>query len=131
MIGLALAVSVCADDNVRAVQEKLRVGGFYLGEIDGAYSSQLAAALTRYQVRKGLAVTGQLDVDTSNALGAKPAVTTGTAAPEQSSETWRRLLRRGSTGSRSRLRWGCSEWQRETAAPPQGESLTANCFALS
>ena len=94
MIGLALAVSVCADDNVRAVQEKLRDGGFYLGEIDGAYSSQLAAALTRYQVRKGLAVTGQLDVDTSNALGAKPAVTTGTAAPEQSSETWRRLRRR-------------------------------------
>src|SRR5947208_2532964 len=73
MIGLALAVSVCADDNVRAVQEKLRDDGFYLGEIDGAYSSQLAAALTRYQVRKGLAVTGQLDVDTSNALGAKPA----------------------------------------------------------
>ena len=71
MIGLALAVSVCADDNVRAVQEKLRDGGFYPGEIDGAYSSQLAAALTRYQVRKGLAVTGQLDVDTSNALGAK------------------------------------------------------------
>ena len=94
MIGLALAVSVCADDNVRAVQEKLRDGGFYLGEIDGAYSSQLAAALTRYQVRKGLAVTGQLDVDTSNGLGAKPAVTTGTAAPEQSSETWRRLRRR-------------------------------------
>src|SRR6266550_7082567 len=94
MIGLALAGSVCADDNVRAVQEKLRDGGFYLGEIDGAYSSQLAAALTRYQVRKGLAVTGQLDVDTSNALGAKPEVTTGTAATEQSSETWRRLRKR-------------------------------------
>ena len=94
MIGLALTVSVCADDNVQGVQEKLRDGGFYSGEIDGAYSSQLAAALTRYQIRKGLAVTGQLDVDTSNALGAKPAVTTGTAAPEQSSETWRRLRRR-------------------------------------
>jgi hypothetical protein len=92
-IALALAASVCADDNVRTVQEKLRDGGFYSGEVDGAYSSQLAAALTRYQVRKGLAVTGQLDVDTSNALGAKPAVTTGTAAPEQSSETWRQLRR--------------------------------------
>jgi len=93
-VGLALAGSVCADDNVRAVQEKLRDGGFYSGEIDGAYSSQLAAALTRYQIRKGLAVTGQLDIDTSDALGAKPAVTTGTAAPEQGSETWRRLRRR-------------------------------------
>jgi len=93
-VGLALGGSVCADDNVRAVQEKLRDGGFYSGEIDGAYSSQLAAALTRYQIRKGLAVTGQLDIDTSDALGAKPAVTTGTAAPEQGSETWRQLRRR-------------------------------------
>jgi peptidoglycan hydrolase-like protein with peptidoglycan-binding domain len=93
-VGLALARSVCADDNVRAVQEKLRDGGFYSGEIDGAYSSQLAAALTRFQVRKGLPVTGQLDVETGNALDAKPAVTKNTAAPEQSSETWRRLRRR-------------------------------------
>jgi peptidoglycan hydrolase-like protein with peptidoglycan-binding domain len=93
-IGLALAASVCADDNVQAVQEKLHDGGFYSGEIDGAYSGQLAAALTRYQVRKGLPVTGQLDVETGNALGAKPAVTKDTAAPEQSSETWRRLRRR-------------------------------------
>src|SRR2546430_8620435 len=95
MIGLALAVSVCADDNVRAVQEKLRDDGFYLGEIDGAYSSQLAAALTRYQVRKGLAVTGQLDGDTSNALGAKPAGGTRPAAPRQRFEA-----RRGDRGRR-------------------------------
>jgi peptidoglycan hydrolase-like protein with peptidoglycan-binding domain len=93
-VGLAIAGSVCADDNVRAVQEKLRDGGFYSGEIDGAYSSQLAAALTRFQVRKGLPITGQLDVETGNALDAKPAVTKNTVAPEQSSETWRRLRRR-------------------------------------
>src|SRR5438094_7381383 len=83
MISVALAVSICADDNVRAVQEKLRDGGFYSGEIDGAYSSELAAALTRYQVRKGLGVTGQLDVDTSDALGAKPAVAASGASREQ------------------------------------------------
>src|SRR5947199_6368161 len=90
-VGLALAESVCADDNVRAVQEKLRDGGFYSGEIDGAYSSDLSAALTRYQVRKGLPITGQLDTETSEALGAKPAVGPSTAATEQGSETWRRL----------------------------------------
>ena len=105
-IGLAFAGSVCADDNVREVQEKLRDGGFYSGEVDGAYSSQLAAALTRFQVRKGLPVTGQLDVETGDALGAKPAVTKDTAAPEQSSETWRQLRRREqqttSTGARAR-----------------------------
>jgi peptidoglycan hydrolase-like protein with peptidoglycan-binding domain len=92
-IGLAIGGFVLADENVRAVQEKLREGGFYTGEIDGAYSSQLDAALTRYQIRNGLPITGQLDVDTSKALGAKPAVTTSAADSAQSSETWRRLRR--------------------------------------
>jgi len=67
--GIALARSVSADenvregwaeDNVRTVQEKLRDGGFYSGEIDGAYSSDLALALTRYQIRNGLPITSQL-----------------------------------------------------------------------
>ena len=92
-IGFAVAGLVSADENVRAVQEKLRDGGFYLGQIDGAYSSQLSAALTRYQIRKGLPITGQLDEDTSKALGAKPAVTKNAATPEESSETWRHLRR--------------------------------------
>jgi peptidoglycan hydrolase-like protein with peptidoglycan-binding domain len=73
-VTLSVVASVSADDNVREVQEKLRDGGFYTGEIDGAYSPQLSTALTRYQIRNGLPITGQLDVDTSKALGAKPAV---------------------------------------------------------
>jgi peptidoglycan hydrolase-like protein with peptidoglycan-binding domain len=92
-IGLAIVGFVLADENVRAVQEKLREGGFYTGEIDGAYSSQLDAALTRYQIRNGLPITGQLDVDTSKALGAKPAVTTTAADSARSTETWRQLRR--------------------------------------
>ena len=47
--GLAIVRLVSADDNVRAIKMKLRDGGFYSGEIDGAYSSQLAATLTGYQ----------------------------------------------------------------------------------
>jgi peptidoglycan hydrolase-like protein with peptidoglycan-binding domain len=104
-IGLALAASVCANDNgpvdsrdgwrpdnVRAVQTKLRDGGFYFGEIDGAYSSELAAALGRYQIRNGLPITGQLDVETSKALGARPAVATSSANDAaRRSETWQRL----------------------------------------
>jgi hypothetical protein len=91
-IGFALAASVCANDNVRAVQTKLRDGGFYFGEIDGAYSSDLAAALSRYQIRNGLPVTGQLDIDTAKALGAKPAVATSSANDSaRTSETWQRL----------------------------------------
>jgi peptidoglycan hydrolase-like protein with peptidoglycan-binding domain len=80
-----------ADDNVREVQMKLREGGFYSGEIDGAYNSELAAALTRYQIHNGLPITGQLDVDTSKALGAKPAVTTTAGDRTRTLETWRRL----------------------------------------
>jgi hypothetical protein len=94
-IAISLVLSVAAaraDDNVRQVQTKLRDGGFYYGEIDGAYSSDLAAALSRYQIRNGLAITGQLDIDTAKSLGAKPAVTTtGGDDPARSSETWQRL----------------------------------------
>jgi peptidoglycan hydrolase-like protein with peptidoglycan-binding domain len=99
-IGFAVAGLVLADDNiragwaednVRAVQQKLRDGGFYSGEVDGVYSSELALALTRYQIRNGLSITGQLDVDTSKALGVKPAVATTPADLTKSSETWRRL----------------------------------------
>src|SRR6478672_7872669 len=35
-VTLSVVASVSADDNVRAVQTKLRDGGFYLGEIDAA-----------------------------------------------------------------------------------------------
>src|SRR5215217_243665 len=53
-----------AEDNVREVQEKLREGGFFSGEIDGTYTTELAAALVRYQIRNGLPITGQLDLET-------------------------------------------------------------------
>jgi peptidoglycan hydrolase-like protein with peptidoglycan-binding domain len=99
-IGIAFARSVSGDENVgggwaeqnvRAVQEKLRDAGLYFGEMDGAYSSELAAAIGRYQIRNGLPITGQLDEETSKALGAKAAVTTSASDRAKSSETWRRL----------------------------------------
>jgi peptidoglycan hydrolase-like protein with peptidoglycan-binding domain len=102
------------DTNVRAVQEKLREAGLYFGEIDGTFSSELAAALGRYQIRNGLPITGQLDEETSKALGATPAVTTTANDQTNSSETWRRLR----SGERRTL----------TSAPvtssPRGETPT-------
>src|SRR6266566_9287081 len=112
-IGLSLAASVYANDNVREVQTKLSDEGFYFGEIDGAYSSELSAALSRYQIRNGLPITGQLDVETSEALGAKPAVGPSTAATEQSSETWRRLRKRERRTSTK---------ARETSSPTDNET---------
>ena len=80
-----------AENNVRVVQEKLREAGLYFGQIDGAYSSELAAALGRYQICNGLPITGQLDEDTGKALGTKAAVTTTADDRARRSEAWRRL----------------------------------------
>src|SRR5436190_1367760 len=83
----------------------------------GAYSTQLTAALTSYQTRNSLPVTGQLDEDTSNALGAKPAVTKNTAAPERSSKASRRLPRREEqtlTNARQRTSPGAEETESST-----------------
>jgi peptidoglycan hydrolase-like protein with peptidoglycan-binding domain len=91
VLSLWLAATAGADDNVREVQTKLRDGGFYFGEIDGAFSSDLAAALSRYQIRNGLPITGQLDVETGKSLGAKPTVKASPADPARTSETWRKL----------------------------------------
>ncbi len=123
--GLVLAGSVCADENVRGVQEKLRDGGFYSGEIDGAYSADLSAALTRYQIRKGLPISGQLDVETSEALGVKPAVGPSAADAEQSSETWRRLRRgahKTSAEARKTSSLGAEETENSTETQPRSAS---------
>jgi peptidoglycan hydrolase-like protein with peptidoglycan-binding domain len=129
-IGLAVVGLVSANENVREVQKRLRDGGFYLGEIDGAYSSQLSAALTRYQIRNGLPITGQLDVDTSKALGAKPAVTTTPADSAQSSDTWRRL-RKGeqntfaTTNARERSSARAEQSKLEVASRQSSAAATA------
>lgn len=111
-----MAGSVSADENVREVQEKLRDGGFYVGNIDGAYSGELSAALTRYQVRNGLPITGQLDEETSKKLSAKPAVINTSGGPEQSSETWRRLRKGGRRLSTSARRSESDTEARETSS---------------
>ena len=87
----SLAASLFANDNVRDVQTRLKGDGFDFGEVDGAFSSELSAAITRYQIRHGLQVSGQLDEETSKALGAQPAVTTATPEAAPNSEAWRRL----------------------------------------
>jgi peptidoglycan hydrolase-like protein with peptidoglycan-binding domain len=112
-VGLAIIGSVSADDNVREVQTKLADEGCYFGEIDGAYSTDFSVALSRYQIRNGLPITGQLDAETSKALGAKPAVGPSTAATEQSSETWRGLRKRERRTSKKR---------RETSSPTDNET---------
>jgi peptidoglycan hydrolase-like protein with peptidoglycan-binding domain len=58
LISVSLLSTASANDNVARVQTKLKDGGFYFGEIDGAFSSDLSAAMTRFQIRNGLQVSG-------------------------------------------------------------------------
>ena len=58
-----------ADQIVESVQQALKGQGFYYGEITGQMSSDLTAAIRRYQIRSGLQVNGQLNSETLQSLG--------------------------------------------------------------
>jgi peptidoglycan hydrolase-like protein with peptidoglycan-binding domain len=58
-----------ADDQIAAVQEKLKSRVFYYGEVDGENSNETAASITRFQVRNGFQVTGELNEETLRSLG--------------------------------------------------------------
>ena len=79
--------SIFADDSVRVVQTKLKSEGFYFGEVSGTYDSDTASAVSRYQIRHGLPISGQIDPETAKALGVAAAATT--ARPDSAS--WQRL----------------------------------------
>jgi hypothetical protein len=90
IILLGAASSLRADESVRTVQSRLKVGGFYTGKINGVYDSETATAITRYQIRNGLPITGKLDSQTRTALGLaadKPGVPT----PRFGEDVWRYL----------------------------------------
>ncbi len=82
--------ALAADENVRAAQTRLKNDGFYFGEATGVVDSDTSSAISRYQIRNGLPITGQLDAETAKALGVTAAATTGKAAAPDS-ESWRRL----------------------------------------
>jgi len=87
----ALCVGIArADENVKAVQARLQEDGFYQGKVSGVYDEATAAAVTRYQIRNGLAISGRLDAATAQALEVSPAKSTATD-PLPTSGTWRRL----------------------------------------
>lgn len=81
---LACILLVCAgqlqaDDRVRQVQEALRKRHLYFGDIDGRDTAELQNALKRYQQRKGLTVTGDVDTDTAASLGVSNTVAVAAA----------------------------------------------------
>lgn len=79
-----------ADQNVRTVQTRLKQDGFYFGDPTGVYDNETAAAVTRYQIRNGLPISGKLDAETARSLGVKPPAN-AEPPPSSASGTWRRL----------------------------------------
>jgi hypothetical protein len=73
------------------VQTRLKAGGFYSGEVNGRYDSKTAAALTRYQIRNGLRITGKLDEQTGYALGVSTTQPKVAMPPKFGEDVWRQL----------------------------------------
>lgn len=91
LLALALCgvASIRADEDVRATQARLQQGGFYFGKLNGVYDKETAAAVTRYQIRNGLQITGKLDAETTKALGLPTAKTS--APTSKGEDVWRYL----------------------------------------
>jgi len=59
-----------ADQPLQSVQQALKEQGFYYGEVNGEKNADTTAAIRRYQIRKGLQITGELNSETLKSLGA-------------------------------------------------------------
>jgi Putative peptidoglycan binding domain len=94
LVALSAFGSLRADSQIASVQESLRARGFYYGEINGEESNATAAAITRFQVRSGIEVTGELNEETLRSLGIEASKPVEPNAGDQSRpriEAWRAL----------------------------------------
>jgi peptidoglycan hydrolase-like protein with peptidoglycan-binding domain len=83
-----------ADPKIAAVQQALKSHVLFLGEVTGEIDNATAAAITRFQARRGFEVTGELNEETLKALGLDGAPPVSAATSEPSStrpEPWREL----------------------------------------
>jgi peptidoglycan hydrolase-like protein with peptidoglycan-binding domain len=78
IVHLVLAVCVAAwaraDQTIQSAQQALKEQGFYYGNVTGEKSADTTAAIRRYQIRKGLRVTGEIDPETSRSLHLESAL---------------------------------------------------------
>ena len=94
LLMLCLFEGVNADPKIAAVQQALKSHVLYLGEVTGEIDNATAAAITRFQARRGLEVTGELNEETLQALGldrAPPAPATTSESSATRPEPWREL----------------------------------------
>ncbi len=65
---VGLAGTLRADDGLRHYQQLLHDQGFYYGPVNGSSGDETTQALRRYQIRNGLAVTGELNDETRRSI---------------------------------------------------------------
>jgi peptidoglycan hydrolase-like protein with peptidoglycan-binding domain len=117
-LGLLVATA-SAGEIIQAVQTRLKKNGFYQGQISGVYDSETSAAVTRFQIRNGLAISGKLDAATLNALDVPPPADKMAPEPSPEAGTWRRL-RNGDMQFLKKLNAGeIAPPKSPPAAPPQ------------
>jgi hypothetical protein len=114
--------SVRADDTIRAVQTRLKAGGFYSGEVNGRYDSATATAVTRYQIRNGLQITGKLDERTRYALGVS-ATEPKIPMPAFGEDVWRHLRKSDQAALEKLI---AAEEVGKTQTPPKPSAATGN-----
>ena len=115
---------------MREAQVRLKEKGFYFGETNGEYSSETAAAVSRFQIRQGLQITGQLDAETSKSLGVAAVAAQTSPAPSSDADTWRRL-RRADEQFLSKLNAGEIPAPREPGAEENGADKDKRLLVLS
>src|ERR1051325_9451963 len=90
LLALAMAQFARADSTIQQAQEELKEQGFYFGQVNGEKNADTVAAIRRFQIRSGLAVTGELNEETLRALrngSSASSATTATATPVPAEES--------------------------------------------
>jgi peptidoglycan hydrolase-like protein with peptidoglycan-binding domain len=82
--------NVSADESVRAAQARLKADGFYFNEPSGRLDADTSAAISRYQIRNGLQINGQLDAATAKSLGVR-ATTASVKPAAPASGSWQQM----------------------------------------
>lgn len=90
VVTLCAVCLVRADQTIRSLQQNLKDQGFYYGAVTGDKSAETTAAIRRYQIRKGLQVTGEINEETlrsvnPNAVASAPQPASKPAAIQPNS----------------------------------------------
>jgi peptidoglycan hydrolase-like protein with peptidoglycan-binding domain len=59
-------------NDVKKMQESLRIRGYYRGQVDGLFGLRTQASIRAYQKAQNLPITGQVDTRTADGLRVRP-----------------------------------------------------------